>query len=109
MSDTVPSQIILQSITNCFIISLTYPNKGHHLSEGERRLAEIMYTDIVGYKSLTQMSEALAMQLLEMHRRVVRPFFLKHNGREVKTMEQVPPLGCAPAWNDVVLCPRFPS
>jgi TolB-like protein/Tfp pilus assembly protein PilF len=45
-----------------------------------------MYTDIVGYTSLTQKSEALAMQLLEMHRSIVRPFFPKHNGREVKTM-----------------------
>ena len=45
-----------------------------------------MYTDIVGYTSLTEKSEALAMQLLEMHRSVVRPFFPKYNGREVKTM-----------------------
>jgi TolB-like protein/class 3 adenylate cyclase len=46
----------------------------------------MMFTDIVGYTSLTQKDEALSMQLLEEHRRLVRPFFPKHNGREVKTI-----------------------
>jgi TolB-like protein/tetratricopeptide (TPR) repeat protein len=45
-----------------------------------------MFTDIVGYTSLSQKNEALAMQLLEEHRSLVRPFFSKHNGREVKTI-----------------------
>jgi pentatricopeptide repeat protein len=45
-----------------------------------------MFTDIVGYTSLTQKDESLAMQLLEEHRSLVRPFFPKHNGREVKTI-----------------------
>jgi TolB-like protein/Flp pilus assembly protein TadD len=45
-----------------------------------------MYTDIAGYSSLSQKNEGLAMQLLEEHRRVVRPFFPKHSGREVKTI-----------------------
>jgi adenylate cyclase len=45
-----------------------------------------MYTDIVGFTSLSQKNEALAVQLLEEHRKVVRPFFSKYNGREVKTM-----------------------
>jgi len=56
------------------------------VAEGERRLAAIMFTDIVGYTSLTQKDEALSMQLLEEHRKLVRPFFPKHNGREVKTI-----------------------
>ena len=56
------------------------------MPEGERRLAAIMYTDMVGYTALNQKSEDLAQQLLEMHRSIVRPFFPKHNGREVKTM-----------------------
>jgi len=45
-----------------------------------------MFTDMVGYTALSQKSEAFAIQLLEMHRSLVRSFFPKHNGREVKTV-----------------------
>ena len=56
------------------------------MSEGGRRLAAIMFTDMVGYTALSQKNEPRAMQLLEEHRSLVRPFFSKHNGREVKTI-----------------------
>ena len=45
-----------------------------------------MFTDMVGYTALTQRDEAVAMALLEEHRALVRPFFPKHGGREVKTI-----------------------
>jgi TolB-like protein/class 3 adenylate cyclase len=53
---------------------------------GERRLAAIMFTDIVGYSSLTQRDESLAMELLERHHKLLRPLFPTHNGNEIKTM-----------------------
>jgi adenylate cyclase len=56
------------------------------LPDDGRRLAAIMFTDMVGYTSLSQRDEALAMELLEEHRGLVRPFFTKHSGREVKTI-----------------------
>jgi class 3 adenylate cyclase/pimeloyl-ACP methyl ester carboxylesterase len=52
----------------------------------DRRLAAIMYTDIVGYTALTGQNESLALSLLEEHRKLLRPLFTSHNGREVKTV-----------------------
>ena len=45
-----------------------------------------MFTDIVGYTALTQSNEAQAMEVLERHNRLLRPFFPKFHGREVKTI-----------------------
>src|SRR5438445_13359172 len=45
-----------------------------------------MFTDIAGYTSLSQRDETLALQLLEEHRSLLRPFFPRHAGREVKTI-----------------------
>src|SRR5215470_17106542 len=50
-----------------------------------RKLTAIMFTDMVGYSALAQRNEALALELLEEHRRLLRPIFPKHNGREVET------------------------
>lgn len=52
----------------------------------ERQLVAIMFTDMVGYSSLTQEDEALALELLEEHRQILRPFFPKSGGREVETI-----------------------
>lgn len=56
------------------------------MAEGERRLAAVMFTDLVGYTSLAQRDESLAFELLEEHRRLLRPIFAKYRGREVKTI-----------------------
>ena len=45
-----------------------------------------MFTDIVGYTALTQEDESSTMQMLEDHRRLLRPYFTSHGGREVKTI-----------------------
>jgi class 3 adenylate cyclase/Tfp pilus assembly protein PilF len=45
-----------------------------------------MFTDMVGYSALSQQDEALALELLEEHRRIVRATLPRHGGREVKTI-----------------------
>src|ERR1700756_3196996 len=56
------------------------------LSLGERRLAAIMFTDMVNYTSMSEKDEALALSLLEEHKQLLRPIFARHGGREVKTI-----------------------
>ncbi len=45
-----------------------------------------MFTDIVGYTALTQASEETALDLLQEHRRIVRPILKEYSGREIKTV-----------------------
>jgi adenylate cyclase len=54
--------------------------------ESDRRLAAIMFTDIVGYTRLAQANESRALELLEEHRKILRPLFPTHGGSEVKTI-----------------------
>jgi len=56
------------------------------VSEERRRLAAIMFTDMVGYSARAQADEAAALALLDRHNRLLRPIFLKFHGREVKTV-----------------------
>lgn len=51
-----------------------------------RRLAAIMFTDMVGFSALAQADEARALAVLERHNRLLRPIFTKFLGREVKTI-----------------------
>jgi len=53
---------------------------------GERRLAAIMFTDIVGYTRLAQTNESLALELLNEHRVILRSAFVGGGGVEVKTI-----------------------
>lgn len=52
----------------------------------ERRLAAIMFTDMVGFTTLAQKDESRALELLEEHRVLVRAALPRHSGREVKTI-----------------------
>ncbi|MCI4355240.1 MAG: adenylate/guanylate cyclase domain-containing protein, partial [Thermoplasmata archaeon] len=51
-----------------------------------RRLAAIMFTDWVGFTTLTQSNEQHALTLLEIHQRLLRPVFPRYHGTEIKTI-----------------------
>src|SRR6476646_10759646 len=57
-------------------------------SEGaeHRKLAAIMFTDMVGYSALAQRDDKLALELLEEHRQLLREIFPRFNGTEIKTI-----------------------
>jgi adenylate cyclase len=54
--------------------------------QASRRLAAIMFTDMVGFTAIAQRDEAVALRLLEEHRSLLRPLFAAHGGRVIKTM-----------------------
>jgi adenylate cyclase len=56
------------------------------MMQTRRRLAAIMFTDMVDYSAMTQADEANALLILDRHNRLLRPIFSKFNGREVKTV-----------------------
>jgi len=56
------------------------------MAEEQRRLAAVMFTDMVGYTAITNTSEAKAMSLLDEQRSIVRENLQAHGGREVKTI-----------------------
>ena len=45
-----------------------------------------MFTDMVDYTTMSEKDEALALTLLDEHRKLLRPVFASHGGREVKTI-----------------------
>ena len=55
-------------------------------SAEQRKLAAIMFTDMVGYSALSQRDDKLAQELLEEHRRLLREIFPRFNGTEIKTI-----------------------
>jgi adenylate cyclase len=52
----------------------------------QRKLAAIMFTDMVGYSALSQRDGQLALELLEEHRELLRKIFPEFNGTEIKTI-----------------------
>ncbi len=52
----------------------------------QRKLAAIMFTDMVGYSALSQRDDRLALELLEEHRRLLREIFPRFYGTEIKTI-----------------------
>ena len=54
--------------------------------DGERRLAAIMFTDMVGFTALAQRDEILAMQLLDEQRKLIRACLAEYKGREIETI-----------------------
>ena len=55
-------------------------------ADEQRKLAAIMFTDMVGYSALSQRDEKLAQELLEEHRQLLREIFPRFNGSEIKTI-----------------------
>src|SRR5438067_11810858 len=55
-------------------------------ADEQRKLAAIMFTDMVGYSALSQRDDKLAQELLEEHRRLLREIFPQFNGIEIKTI-----------------------
>src|SRR5229473_8100234 len=45
-----------------------------------------MFTDMVDFTTISEKNEALALTLLEEHRKLLRPVFVRHEGLEVKTI-----------------------
>jgi class 3 adenylate cyclase len=62
------------------------PPPSEATSSSDRRLVALMFTDMVGFTSLTQQSETAAVELLSEHNALLREIFKKHQGTEVKTM-----------------------
>ena len=69
--------------------NLTFNRLAPTIPSEQRKLAAIMFTDIVGYSTLAQKNEELALQLLEEHRRILRSFFPRYHSREVETIDNV--------------------
>jgi len=88
----LPHQALLTSLAHGtgIEVSLAVPSiplsPEFQLPEGERRLAAIMFTDMVDYTKLTQSNEPLALRILERHNQIIRPILPRYRGREIKAM-----------------------
>ena len=55
-------------------------------NQPNRRLAAIMFTDMVGYSQLMQKNEAAALKLLEKQWEIVEPILQEFGGKRIKTI-----------------------
>ena len=69
----------------------------------ERRLAAIMFTDIVGYTALMAHDEANALRARERHRKLVRPLVKAYRGRAIEARADES-LSVFPSALDAVNC-----
>jgi len=69
----------------------------------QRRLAAIMFTDIVSYTALMAESEERALAARERHRAVVRPLVERHGGQWIEEIGDES-LSCFPSALDAVSC-----
>ena len=51
---------------------------------GDRQLASIMFTDIVGYTAMMGADEDKALRMLEVNRKIQKPAVLRHHGKWLK-------------------------
>jgi class 3 adenylate cyclase len=69
----------------------------------ERRLAAIMFTDIVGYTALMAESEEKGLRVRERHRALVRPLVERYHGAWIQDVGDET-LSCFPSAVDAVNC-----
>ena len=55
-------------------------------TDGQRQLAAIVFTDMVGYATMAQKNESQALEFLEEQRGILRSVLPKFDGREIKTI-----------------------
>ena len=55
-------------------------------SEAKRKLAAIMFTDIVGFSHIMSLDEKKGMSILEMHDEIINPVIIKNSGNILKRM-----------------------
>lgn len=53
-------------------------------NQPKRRLAAIMFTDMVGYTALGQRNESLSLALVEEQRKLIRPILARHERPTLK-------------------------
>jgi len=73
----------------------------------QRKLAAIMFTDMVDYSALAQRNEPLALELLEEHRRLLRSLFPRFNGTRSKRSAMLFWLNLAAPWRLLSAPSRF--